>query len=128
MLKSKRKLSLSSNKVSKKVKVSESCVHAEIRNEKAYTLAKFIRQQEMTSKRQRKAEEPCVISECLGVGGSECLNDQEFGGSSNPYWLQDRLLFQSDKAILESSSSWLNASIIDASQRVLAKTSVDSKV
>ena len=117
-LKSKRKLSLSSNKVSKNVKA---CVHAEIRNEKAYTLAKFIRQQEMTSKRQRKAEEPCVISECLGVGGSECLHDQELGGSSNLYWLQDRLLFQSDKAILESSSSWLNASIIDASQRVLAQ-------
>ena len=39
----------------------------------------------------------------------------------NAYWLEDLLLMRSDRSILESNSAWLNASIIDASQRVLAQ-------
>ena len=40
---------------------------------------------------------------------------------NDSYWIEDLLLMKSDRLILESSNDWLNSSIVDASQRVLAQ-------
>ena len=49
-----------------------------------------------------------------GDGYSGCVDAQQ------QYWIKDFLLYDSDKKILESRTSWINASIIDASQTLLA--------
>ena len=48
-----------------------------------------------------------------GDGYSGCVDAQQ------QYWIKDFLLYDSDK-ILESRTAWINASIIDASQTLLA--------
>ena len=49
-----------------------------------------------------------------GDGYSGCVDAQQ------QYWIKDFLLYDSDKKILESRTAWINASIIDASQTLLA--------
>ena len=49
-----------------------------------------------------------------GDGYSGCVDAQQ------QYWIKDFLLYDSDKKILESHTAWINASIIDASQTLLA--------
>ena len=41
-------------------------------------------------------------------------------GAQQQYWIKDFLLYDSDKKILESRTTWINASIIDVSQTLLA--------
>ena len=85
------------------------------RNEAAFKLDVAVRKKKAAERKEafdKMSEKIIEIKD--GDGYSGCVYAQQ------QYWIKDFLLYDSDKKILESRTAWINASIIDASQTLLA--------
>ena len=82
------------------------------RNNAAFKLAKTVREQNRST----------VIVKTTPRNKQKVLTIEDFVDSSKgtKYWIKSLGLLDSDKSILCSNKSWLNSSIIDASQRLLS--------
>jgi len=85
------------------------------RNEAAYRFAKAVRRQkkELNIQLHPNESSAAIVSDCKGNEEGEMVTVN--------YWLKDIVLLESDKAIIQCPKSWLNSSIIDATQTVLSK-------
>ena len=81
-------------------------------NEVAFNLEVAVRKKK--AEERKEAFNKMSVEINYGDGYSGCVDAQQ------QYWIKDFLLYDSDKKILESRTAWINASIIDASQTLLA--------
>jgi len=86
------------------------------RNEAAYRLAKAVRERH---NKEHNIELHPNKSPAILV--PDCKDNKKGETVTINYWLKELLLLQSDKAIIQYPNSWLNSSIIDATQAVLSK-------
>ena len=106
-----------SEKTAEKSK-QDSCTNSSNqRNEMVFQLAKLI-QERIREKKQESCGEQTASLDVVTEGGID-----DIGNDRNYYswWIKERDLFTADLMILQSTNAWLNASIVDSSQRILAQ-------
>ena len=86
------------------------------RNEKAYKLAKAIKERyqpkmQLCSGFDKRSESIIIPDHTSEEKNKEIVVK---------FWIEDLILLQSDKAILQSDA-WLNSSIVDATQKILSR-------
>ena len=106
-----------SEKTAEKSK-QDSCTNSSNqRNEMAFQLARLI-QERIREKKQESCGEQTASLDVVTEGGID-----DIGNDRNDYswWIKELDLFTADLMILQSTNAWLNASIVDSSQRILAQ-------